>query len=277
MQQQHVHNTCDMTKHCTIIACLQRLLILLPIILETNTTNVVAFAQPSSNTSPPSESPTTAATTDMLQSASRRVAMKVISPSVHRQRAVVQLAQELIRIPSITPKDLECQDVIRNRLEPLGFQCEAIKFEDVTNLWCVLESDRKNTPTTPPLVAFLGHTDVVPVGPQELWKYPPFDATVDEMGGILYGRGAVDMKGGIASFVVALQEFLAEQRQRHMVEDDTMESNSNNSTLSMSLPFSLGILLTSDEEGLAKWGTRAVLEELQRRGTKIDMVCVLQT
>jgi succinyl-diaminopimelate desuccinylase len=173
---------------------------------------------------------------------------------------VTKLAQDLIRTPSITPQDNGCQDIIRQRLEPLGFVCETMQFEDVTNLWCIRQSkmnNKKDDPTTTttvtPTIVFLGHTDVVPVGPPDAWKFPPFGGQIHDH--ILYGRGAVDMKGGVASFVIGLERFLQEQ-------------------YTSALPYSLGVLLTSDEEGKAQWGTRAVLQELQRRGTSIDMAII---
>lgn len=103
------------------------------------------------------------------------------------------------------------------------------------------------------LIAFLGHTDVVPAGPVEAWTVPPFDGKIVD--DILYGRGAVDMKGGVAAYIVALERFLEEHPDAE-------------------LPYSLGILLTSDEEGVARWGTREVLTTLKSRGTKIDMAIV---
>lgn len=190
---------------------------------------------------------------------------------------VAKLAQDLIRIESVTPKDGGCQDIVRHRLNKVGFACETLRYHDVTNLWAHrgLEATNDNKP----LVVFVGHTDVVPPGPLEDWKYPPFEGIIDQ--NTLYGRGAVDMKGGISSFVVALEHFL-----------------SNHTELSGSI----GIILTSDEEGKAGkisflvtihmkcpfrraitytnnsiievHGTKMVLQELAQRGIQIHMSIV---
>ena len=163
---------------------------------------------------------------------------------------VASLARQLIRIESITPNDGGCQAIVRNRLEKLGFICETMKLEDVTNLWAhrgdVFNSNSK------PLVVFAGHTDVVPSGPTEEWQHPPFDGVIDDQN-VLHGRGAVDMKGGIAAFIVALEDFL--------------QLNPDHSG-------SIGIILTSDEEGPAKFGTKLVVQELTKAGIEIDMTIV---
>ena len=158
---------------------------------------------------------------------------------------VASLARELIRIESITPNDGGCQDVVRKRLEKLGFDCQTMKFEDVTNLWA-----RRGDSS--PLVVFAGHTDVVPTGPKEAWEYPPFEGVINDQD-VLHGRGAVDMKGGIASFIVALEDFLHLNPDHHG---------------------SIGIILTSDEEGPAKFGTKLVVQELMQAGINIDMSIV---
>lgn len=174
--------------------------------------------------------------------------------SAQRQKgAMVKLAQELIRVPSVTPNDFGCQDIIRKRLERLGFTCETLQYHDVTNLWAVLHPLKNSNNNQGKLITFVGHTDVVPAGPEEAWSHPPFNA--DIVDGILYGRGAVDMKGGIAAYIVALERFL----EKYPGAD---------------LSYSLGILLTSDEEGDAKWGTREVLTTLESRGINIDMAIV---
>jgi len=160
---------------------------------------------------------------------------------------VTKLAQELIRIKSVTPKDNGCQDLIKSRLEKLGFTSETMSFHDVTNLW----SFRPGISKMQPLVVFAGHTDVVPPGPTERWTYPPFEGKIKD--GVLYGRGAVDMKGGIASFVVALERFVVKHP---------------------NYVGSIGVLLTSDEEGEARWGTQEVIKVLTDRGIKIDMAIV---
>lgn len=157
-----------------------------------------------------------------------------------------RLARQLIRIESVTPNDNGCQGVVRDHLEELGFACETQKYHDVTNLWAV-----KGNHNEKPLVVFAGHTDVVPPGPLEKWTYPPFEGALVD--GILFGRGAVDMKGGIASFLVGLESFLSKFPDHRG---------------------SIGVLLTSDEEGEAKYGTKEVVSELTRRGTVIDMCIV---
>lgn len=200
-----------------------------------------------------------------------RVGMTIRS----QNSAVTKLAQELIRIPSITPKDLGCQDIIRQRLERLGFICETLRYDDeVTNLWCHLPQPQPPQATVEdrvPLVVFLGHTDVVPTGPHSAWKHPPFEATVVEdpttKDEVLYGRGAVDMKGGVAAFVIALERFLLERQEQQNEKDKQKEITSD-------LPFSIGVLLTSDEEGPAIHGSEPALTELQQRGTVIDMAIV---
>jgi succinyl-diaminopimelate desuccinylase len=172
-------------------------------------------------------------------------------PAVRTQISrVAELARDLIRIESITPSDgptdRGCQDIVRNRLEKIGFVCETMKFNDVVNLWAHRGEVGRNSNKR--LVVFAGHTDVVPPGPLEEWKYPPFDGVIEE--DILHGRGAVDMKGGIASMVVALENFIAEH------PDHTQ---------------SIGVILTSDEEGKAEFGTKLVVHELTQRGITIDM------
>jgi succinyl-diaminopimelate desuccinylase len=161
---------------------------------------------------------------------------------VETHSRLATLAKELIRIESVTPNDGGCQDILRKRLEKIGFICETMKFEDVTNLWAH-RGDRA------PLIVFAGHTDVVPPGPKEEWQYPPFEGIIDDQG-VLHGRGAVDMKGGIAAFIVALEDFLQ---------------------LNPDHRGSIGIILTSDEEGPANFGTKLVVQELTRAGITIDM------
>jgi succinyl-diaminopimelate desuccinylase len=170
--------------------------------------------------------------------------------------AVAALARELIRRPSVTPNDGGCQDFIAERIRKLGFQTETLKYHDVTNLWAIrhgLQTNKPGLPAAGKLVVFAGHTDVVPAGPLDKWEHPPFEGVIDEQHGILHGRGAVDMKGGVASFVVAVERFVKEHPQ---------------------YAGSIGFLLTSDEEGEAKWGTKEVISELQNRGVSIDMAIV---
>ena len=156
----------------------------------------------------------------------------------------IDLAQALIRKASVTPLDEGCQALLTERLSRIGFQCEQINFEDVSNLWATRGQAK-------PLVVFAGHTDVVPTGPIEQWAIPPFSGEIKD--NMLHGRGAADMKGSIASFVTACERFVA-----------THPEHSG----------SIGLLITSDEEGIAKWGTRAVIEELGKRKVNLDMCIV---
>ena len=153
------------------------------------------------------------------------------------------LTADLIRRPSLTPDDAGCQQLLRARLEALGFSCETMQFGAVTNLWATLGE-------TGPLLVLAGHTDVVPPGPQSEWHSDPFEPVVRD--GRLYGRGAADMKGSVAAMVTAAEALPASQ----------------------SLNFRLGFLITSDEEGPAVDGTAKVVRELKRRGEKIDFCLV---
>jgi succinyl-diaminopimelate desuccinylase len=156
----------------------------------------------------------------------------------------LDLARELIARRSVTPEDGGCQALVAARLGKLGFRCEDASVNGVTNLWA-----RRGTAR--PLFCFAGHTDVVPTGPLEQWRSDPFVPT--ERDGRLYGRGAADMKSSIASFLVALEQFLAE-RPRH--------------------GGSIALLLTSDEEGPSVDGTARVVERLKARGETLDY-CVV--
>jgi len=158
--------------------------------------------------------------------------------------AVLALVRELIARPSVTPDDVDCQVLLAQRLEQAGFRCETIARGGVTNLWA-----RRGS--AGPLVVFAGHTDVVPPGPREKWDSDPFVPT--ERDGHLYGRGAADMKSSIAAFVVAAEEFVAAHAGH---------------------AGSIGLLLTSDEEGPAVDGTVIVCNELQARGEQIDYCIV---
>ena len=157
---------------------------------------------------------------------------------------VIDLLCDLIRRPSVTPDDAGCQLVLAERLTRLGFDCETLQFNDVTNLWA-----RRGT--TSPVLCFAGHTDVVPPGNEDAWSSGPFDPTF--IGDLIYGRGSADMKSGLAAMIVALEEFLA----AHPDHDG-----------------SLALLITSDEEGRARDGTLKVVEALQERDEHIDW-CVL--
>jgi len=167
----------------------------------------------------------------------------VDSPELTHHPAIALLV-ELIKRPSVTPQDAGCQDVIAKRLTKAGFHCEAMPFGDVRNLWARL-GERS------PLLCFAGHTDVVPPGDLSDWASDPFSANFRD--GLLFGRGAADMKGGLAAMVVAAEQFVA-----------TCPEFSG----------SLAFLITSDEEGVAADGTRKVIETLTARNEKIDW-CVV--
>ena len=157
---------------------------------------------------------------------------------------VLQLAKALIARPSVTPADEGCQTLLADRLRPSAFSCETLPFGDVRNLWA-----RRGTGV--PLFVFAGHTDVVPAGPLDKWRSNPFQPA--ERDGRLYGRGAADMKGSIAAFVVAAEEFIA-ARPIHTG--------------------SIGLILTSDEEGPAIHGTTKVCDTLAERGERLDYCIV---
>lgn len=163
----------------------------------------------------------------------------------------LQLTEQLISEPSVTPNDGRCQAILADRLKPLGFDCEFLvsgpeQFR-VTNLWAIRRSPRANAPT----LVFAGHTDVVPTGPLENWSNDPFVPTHRD--GKLYGRGASDMKSSLAAMVVAVEEYVAVQPQPD---------------------FSMAFLLTSDEEGPAVDGTVVVCQALQARGERLDWCIV---
>lgn len=154
------------------------------------------------------------------------------------------LTQQLIALPSVTPVDHGCQPLIAERLAPLGFQAEYLNFEDVENLWL-----RRGTEG--PVFCFAGHTDVVPTGPLTAWESAPFQPEIRD--GMLYGRGAADMKGSIAAFVIAAENFVREHPEHHG---------------------SIAMLITSDEEGPSKYGTVKVVETLEARHEKITWCLV---
>lgn len=156
----------------------------------------------------------------------------------------LQLAFDLIARRSITPDDDGCQALMMERLAAAGFNNEELRFEEVENFW-----SRRGTEG--PLVCFAGHTDVVPTGPEGRWSYPPFTPTIVD--GLLYGRGAADMKGSLAAMVVACENFV----RKHPNHKG-----------------SIAFLITSDEEGPAKNGTVKVVETLEARNEKIDMCIV---
>jgi succinyl-diaminopimelate desuccinylase len=158
---------------------------------------------------------------------------------------VLDLTCELIRRRSLTPDDAGCMALIRARLERIGFRCEPLRYGDVANLWATHGSGS-------PVLAFLGHVDVVPSGPEQEWTSPPFEPTVRD--GKLYGRGAADMKSGVAAMVVALEQFVA--------------AHPNH-------PGTVALLLTSDEEGPINLdGVRRVAQHFRETGQRIDW-CVV--
>lgn len=156
----------------------------------------------------------------------------------------LELAKALIARRSLTPDDAGCQEILIERLEKLGFNIEKMCFGAVDNFWA-----RRGT--AKPLVVFAGHTDVVPTGPVEQWLSEPFTPTIRD--GMLYGRGSADMKTSIAAFVVALEEFLAAYPDHNG---------------------SIGLLITSDEEGVAVDGTVKVVEALKARNELLDYCIV---
>ncbi len=154
------------------------------------------------------------------------------------------LACELIRRPSVTPEDAGCQELMIERLLALGFEIQRLPFGEVSNFWA-----RRGTRA--PLLVFAGHTDVVPAGPRECWQTDPFEPAV--LDGMLYGRGAADMKGSLAAMITACERYLAEHPAH---------------------PGSIGFLITSDEEGPAIDGTVRVVDWLQQHGIRIDACLV---
>lgn len=158
--------------------------------------------------------------------------------------ATLDLSEQLIACCSITPDDGGCMPIIEARLKRMGFTCEYINRCGVTNLWARRGSGR-------PLLCLAGHTDVVPTGPRDQWQSDPFQPTRRD--GLLYGRGAADMKGSLAAFVTASEDFIAAHPDH---------------------AGSMAFLLTSDEEGDAVDGTVAVIEALAARGEAMDF-CII--
>ncbi len=156
----------------------------------------------------------------------------------------LKLACDLIARPSLTPDDAGCQEMLIERLNAIGFECETMVFDDVTNLWARRGNEA-------PLLAFAGHTDVVPPGPLAQWHSDPFEPEIRD--GMLYGRGAADMKSSIAAMVTACERFVA----RHSDHQG-----------------SIALLITSDEEAIAINGTVKVIETLEARGEKIDWALI---
>lgn len=156
----------------------------------------------------------------------------------------VSLAKELVSRPSVTPEDAGCQEVMIARLKALGFQVEKLRFDDVDNFWARHGDEQ-------PVLAFAGHTDVVPTGPLEDWHSNPFKPEVRE--GLLYGRGSADMKGSLAAMITACERFI-KSHPDHIG--------------------SLAFLITSDEEGPSINGTVKVVDTLEARSEKIDWCLV---
>lgn len=156
----------------------------------------------------------------------------------------IELTCDLIRRPSETPDDAGCQELLGRHLQALGFAVTHLPFGQVSNLWAV-RGERG------PLLVFAGHTDVVPAGPLADWRHPPYAAVVED--GMLYGRGAADMKGSLAAMVVACERFIAAHPEH---------------------PGRIGFLITSDEEGPAVDGTAKVVEMLRQQNEHIDW-CVV--
>ena len=157
--------------------------------------------------------------------------------------ATLDLAKQLIQRASISPEDMDCQQILAQRLIKLGFKIESLPFGKVSNLWAELGKEG-------PLFVFAGHTDVVPAGPIEEWSFDPFSPTEHE--DFLYGRGSADMKSSLAAMIVATENYLA--------------SNKPN--------FRIGFLITSDEEGHAINGTRKVMETFNSQNRNIDYCIV---
>jgi len=156
----------------------------------------------------------------------------------------LELAIDLLKRQSNTPEDAGCQELMISSLEPLGFKIERMRFGNVDNFYA-----RRGT--AGPLLVFAGHTDVVPTGPLDKWHTPPFEPSIKD--GMLYARGAADMKTSLAAFITSIEEFIAE--------------NPNHEG-------SIGLLITSDEEGVAVDGTVKVVQALKARGELIDYCIV---
>lgn len=153
---------------------------------------------------------------------------------------IVDLTSDLISRVSVTPEDAGCQDMLGERLRAKGFKCQQLDFVDVKNLFVTHGEER-------PVMIFLGHTDVVPPGPRDQWQSDPFIPEIRD--GYLYGRGAADMKGSVAAFVLAMEKFVK---------------------LHPNHPGTIGMLITSDEEGDAIHGVRNVAEYFKTNNQRID-------
>jgi succinyl-diaminopimelate desuccinylase len=162
----------------------------------------------------------------------------------------LSLTKQLISCASVTPDDAGCQQLIVERLRAVGFHCETMQFGAVTNLWAT-HGASSSAGHAAPILAFAGHTDVVPTGPLDAWHTPPF--VPSERDGLLFGRGAADMKSSVAAFVVAVEEFVR-------------QSPDHAGTVAL--------LITSDEEGPSTDGTCKVVDALRARGIRLDY-CVV--
>lgn len=149
--------------------------------------------------------------------------------------ATLALTKQLVARQSVTPEDDGCQTLMIDRLTKIGFEATPLRFDDVDNFWAIRG-------TSGPILCFAGHTDVVPTGPEEHWRYPPFQPTEDD--GQLYGRGTADMKGSLAAMVVAVEQFVTEHPEHYG---------------------RIAFLITSDEEGIATNGTVKVVDWLQQQ------------
>jgi len=156
----------------------------------------------------------------------------------------LELTKRLIGLPSVTPADAGCQEVLIERLQALGFKIERLRFGSVDNFWATHGTEA-------PLLCLAGHTDVVPAGPLEEWHSNPFTPAIRD--GLLYGRGAADMKSGLAAMLTAAESFIAEHPDHRGA---------------------VAFLITSDEEGPSVDGTRRVIETLRERGERIDWCIV---
>lgn len=162
--------------------------------------------------------------------------------------STLKLAQKLINIPSLSPKDLGCQDILIKRLTRCGFTVEPINFKDTKNFWAWKKGKKGLEGKT---VTFAGHTDVVPTGFIESWDFPPFCATIRN--GFLFGRGAADMKGAIAAMIIAVENFLIKKP---------------------NFSGRISFLITSDEESSGRYGTKKVVSILKKRQEVIDY-CII--
>lgn len=163
--------------------------------------------------------------------------------------STLELTKELVRRKSVTPEDAGCQALIAKRLEKVGFKIENLRFGEVDNLYATYGSPSNGE--VGPTLMFLGHTDVVPSGPEDAWQTPPFEPV--EKDGVLYGRGTADMKGSVAAMVTALEAVFADQP----------EINGR-----------VSLLLTSDEEGIAQDGVKKVAQLFKERDENITWCLV---